>query len=162
MDEIIGITLITIISGTTLTALLSTLIFLVPRRVTRTEQAIVAKPGRAFLIGLVNFLFFGIIAAWFSGLGDAGGLIGGLIFVLLLAFSAIGLSAFVQLLRLRIYPNAEGSQLKVTLKTAVLLIIAALTPVVGWFALAPVLLLTGLGGAILTLRRQPSPSFPPD
>ncbi|MCP5099741.1 MAG: hypothetical protein GY943_29660 [Chloroflexi bacterium] len=152
MDEIIGIILITIISGGTLATLLSILIFLLPKRVSRTEQMIITRPGRAFLIGVVNFLFFGLIAAWLSGLGDIGGLLGGLILVLLLAFSAIGLSSVVQLLCTRIYPNADENRLKVTMKTAVLLIIATLTPIVGWFGLAPSLLLIGLGGAILTLR----------
>ncbi len=158
MNEIIGITFITLISGITLIALLMLHVFLIPGRVERARQAIEHAPGRAFLIGLVNALFFGVLAAIFANGGDVGGLIALIILLALGSFALIGLSGIVLTLRERIYPELTGNGLKEGMKTAVFIIIASLTPFIGWFVLAPILLIIGLGGTITTLirRRQKS------
>ena len=153
MDEIIGISLIVILSSATLTALLSVLIYLIPARIETMAQLVTTRPKRTFLIGLVNGLFFGIVAAWLSELGEFAALLAALILLSLLGLTAVGLSSLVYLLRGRVYPT-EAAGIKVTLKTAVLLIIAALTPVVGWFVFTPALLFVGLGAAITTIVRR--------
>lgn len=153
MDEIIGVSLIVILSTVTLTALLSVLIYLIPAPIEKMEQLVTMHPKRTFLIGLVNGLFFGILAAWLTELGEVAGLLAALILLLLLGLTAVGLSSIVHLLRGRVYPTKpEG--IKVTLKTAVLLIVATLTPIVGWFVLTPALLFIGLGAAITTIIRR--------
>ena len=154
MNEIIGITFITLISGLTLTALLMLHVFLIPYRVEQARQAIEHAPGRAFLIGLVNMLFFGVLAAIFANGGDVGGLIALIILLALGSFSLIGLSGIILTLRERIYPDSTGNGLKEGMKTAVFIIIASLTPFIGWFVLAPILLIIGLGGAITTIIRR--------
>lgn len=154
MNESIGVILIIFISSITLSSLLATLIYLIPARVKRTRHTIEQAPGRAFLIGLVNMLFFGVLAAIFANGGDVGGLIGVIILLVLGGFAAIGLSSIVSTLRDRLYPDLQGSGMKAAVKTAVLLILATLTPFIGWFVLAPILLLIGLGGAITTFVRH--------
>jgi len=154
MNDIIGVILIVILSSTALTALLTVLTYLLPTRIKKLEQIMVAQPRRTFLIGLVNGLFFGIIAAWLTDFGDFGGLLGALILLLLLGLTAVGLSSLVHLLRNRIYPREENG-VKSTMKTTVLMIIGALTPVVGWFVFTPALLFIGLGAAITIVIRRP-------
>jgi hypothetical protein len=159
MAELVGLVLIIVSSAITIVALLVLLPFLIPRRVERTRQIIQAMPGRAFIIGLANALFFLVIAAIFAQGGEGGGLLALLILLALLALAAVGLSGLVLLLRERIYPETETSVtgLKGMVKTAVLLLLAALLPFVGWFVLAPILLLISLGAAITALVRRKMP-----
>ena len=154
MNEFISIILITLISGFTLTFFLMLLVFLIPNRVERTRQVINRAPGRSFLIGFVNFLFFGVLAGILSDSGGEGGTLGGIILIALGSLSLMGLSGMVITLRERIYPELSGNGLKEGMKTAVLIIIASLTPFIGWFVLAPILLIIGLGGTITTLVRR--------
>lgn len=154
MNEFISIILITLISSITLTFLLILLVFLIPNRVERTRQVINRAPGRAFLIGFVNTLFFGVLATSFASSGDEGGFIALLILLALGSLALIGLSGMVVTVRERIYPEMSENGLKEGLKTAVFIIIASLTPFIGWFVLTPILLIIGLGGAITTLVRR--------
>jgi len=156
MRELVGFILLTT-TFATIVALLTLLPFLLPRRVTRTRDVIQATPGRAFLIGLANALFFLVIAAILAQ-GENGGVLLAIIIVLaLLALAAIGLAGLVTLLRDRIYPHAADTPgLNLTVRTAVLLTLAALLPGLGWFVLTPLLLLVGLGAAITAfVRRSP-------
>lgn len=155
MGEIAGLIAILLASAVTIVALLVLLPFLIPRRVERTRQIVQTMPGRSFAIGLVNTLFFLVVAAIFAQGGDGGGLIALLIILALLAGAAIGLAGLVLLLRERIYPEtAKLAGLNTTVKTAVLLTLAGLLPLLGWFVLTPILLLVGLGAAIMALVRR--------
>ncbi|MCB8921184.1 MAG: hypothetical protein H6662_06340 [Ardenticatenaceae bacterium] len=147
MLNVIAILLGALLGGLTLAALFTTLVYLLPNRVSRASRALEQAPGRAFLLGLVNALFFGVLGLLFSQGGDLGRLLGVLIFLVLLAGTAVGLSGAVLLLRGRVYPQLDN--LHGTLKTAVLLIAAVLAPVVGWFILTPILLLISLGAALM-------------
>ena len=164
MGEIIAAIIIAIMGGVTIVALLVTLTYLLPNRVNRTAHILEAMPGRSFIIGLVNALFFGILAAVFIQGGDFGGLLALLLMLALLGVSSIGLTGVLQVLRQRVYPQPEPSLLVVNLKTAVLLVAAGLAPLIGWFVLTPVLLIMGLGAAIIVLvQRQPKKApTPPD
>lgn len=155
MGEIAGLILILLVSAITTVALLVLLPFLIPGRVERTRQIIQTMPGRSFAIGLVNTLFFLVIAAIFTQGGDGGWLIALLIILALLTGAAIGLAGLVLLLRERIYPEtAKAAGLSTMMKTAVLLTLAGLLPLLGWFVLTPILLLVGLGAAIMALVRR--------
>ncbi|WP_420641198.1 hypothetical protein [Candidatus Leptofilum sp.] len=157
MAEGLQLTIIVLFSWGTLAALLVLLPALLPGRVARAQQVAKNSPGRSFVIGLVNFLFFGVLIAIFSQGGELGGLIAAIIFLLLLAVTAVGLSAINQIVQTRLYPKDEG--VKVGLKTAVLLIAGGLVPLLGWFVVAPILLLIGLGAGIIALvRRKTSPA----
>jgi hypothetical protein len=151
-----GLQLIIIIFFTwgTLAALLVLLPALLPGRVARAQQIAQNSPGRAFVIGLVNFLFFGVLVLIFSQGAELGGLIAATILLALLAVTAVGLAGINQIVQGRLYP--KGSGVKVGLKTAVLLIAAGLVPLLGWLVLTPILLLISLGAAIIALVRRKS------
>ena len=151
MAETIRILIILILTGITLPALLGSLVFLIPNRVQAVEAVLQQRPRRAFIVGFINVLFFGLIVTIFSNEGDQGGFIAFLIVLFLLALAMIGLASFVTLLRAKFY---GATDLPETLKTAVLLIIALLTPVVGWFILTPILFIMSIGAALITLFRR--------
>ncbi|MAT97080.1 MAG: hypothetical protein CL608_08060 [Anaerolineaceae bacterium] len=154
MAEGLQLIIIILFSGGTLAALLVLLPALLPGRVARAQQIVQKSPGRAFVIGLVNFLFFGVLIAIFAQGADLGGLIAGTILLALMMVTAVGLAGINQIVQGRLYPNDGG--VKVGLKTAVLLIAAGLVPLLGWFVLTPVLLLISLGAAIIALVRRKS------
>ncbi len=162
MTELIGITLLTLAGFLTLTAVFTTLAYLIPARAERARQIIVNRPGRVFIIGLVNLFFFGILALFFSQGGDVGGLLALIILLALSGVAAIGLTGLLLLLRQRFFPPHEDSRhtlLAATTRTAALFVAALLSPGIGWFLLAPILFTMGLGVGLITLirRRQPRP-----
>ncbi|MEZ4593808.1 MAG: hypothetical protein R3D55_22080 [Chloroflexota bacterium] len=152
MAEGLQITLIILFSWGTLAALLVLLPALLPGRVARAQQVAQNSPGRSLVIGLVNCLFFGVVATIFAQGGDLGGLIALIILLALAAVTAVGLAAINQIVQTRLYPKDEG--VKVGLKTAVLLIAGGLVPLLGWFVITPILLLIGLGAGIIALVRR--------
>ena len=159
MTDLMSAAIFTLLGFVTLVALLTTLTYLIPQRTERARQILQERPGRAFMIGLVNLLFFGVLAAVFSQGGEVGGLLGLIILLALLGLAFIGLTGMLLLLRHRFYPPHEEtnhSLLAVTIRTSAILMAGLLAPVVGWFILSPILLITGLGAGIMTLVRTQS------
>lgn len=159
MAEGLQLTIIILFSWGTLAALLVLLPALLPGRVARAQQVAQNSPGRSLVIGLVNCLFFGVLATIFAQGGDVGGLIALIILLALAAVTAVGLAALNQIVQARLYP--QRGEVSVGLKTAVLLIAGGLVPLLGWFVVAPILLLIGLGVGIITLvqrRQKPQPT----
>jgi hypothetical protein len=155
MRDFVGFILLLTTTSVSIVALLTLLPFMLPRRVAHAHQVIQAAPGRTLVIGLANALFFLVIAAILAQGGDGGGLLALIILLALLALAAIGLAGLVLLLRGRIYPHAADTPgLNLTVRTAVLLTLAALLPGLGWFVLTPLLLLVGLGAALTTLVKR--------
>ncbi|MCP4419056.1 MAG: hypothetical protein GY805_20765 [Chloroflexi bacterium] len=152
MSEIIQFIFIILFSGATLATLLVLLPALLPNLVQRTQQIVNNSPGRSFLIGLVNALFFGVLIAIFLQGDEFGGLLAVILGLALLSLTAVGLAGLNQIIQERLYP--DGGSVKVGLKTAVLLIAASLLPFLGWFVLTPILLLISLGAAIMALVRR--------
>ncbi len=136
-----------------LIALLVTIPYLWPQRATQASQRLEKSPRRSFIIGFVNLLFFGILAAFLSQQGDFGGLLALLILLALMGVAVLGMGGFLLLLTTRIYPQAENT-LPARLKTAVFLILALLAPILGWFIFTPLLLVLGLGAGIMALFRR--------
>jgi MFS family permease len=163
MTELIGIIIITLASFVTLTALLTTLTYLLPTRAKHAQQILQDKPGRAFVIGLVNLLFFGILVAVFSQGGEIGGLLGLIILLALLGLAFIGLTGLLLLLRHRFYPpheETDHSLLAVTIRSSAVLIAGLMAPVVGWFILGSHPAHLGVGHGhhnSLTQRKQTNP-----
>jgi hypothetical protein len=160
MDKIFGITLLLLASGITLISLLAVIALMFPSPVERTRAALETSLGRSFLLGLVNFLFVAAIAALLARLGQsAGGILAAilLLLALLLAltlaiFSALGLAGLTSLAGERI---GEGtSPFRRHLRGSLLLILAGLTPYVGWFAFTPLALITGFGAALQAVFRK--------
>ena len=158
MSEIIAGIFIILSTGATLIALLTTLIYLIPARVNHVQHILETSTRRAFGIGLINTIFFGLLVAFLTQGGEFLALIALLITLTLLAFALIGLTSFLQIVRERIYHNTSRSLLSATIRAAVLLIAAGLTPIAGWFILTPLVLITGLGATLITLIRRQDPS----
>ena len=124
-------------------------------RVTRAQRVINQMPARAIGVGLVNFLFFGVIAMiLFSVAENTSGAIkviltlpGLLITALLTIILSFGLTGMVNVIGERILP--EHSSLKKSVWGSILLIFACALPFAGWFLLLPYAALLGFGAVIL-------------
>jgi len=154
--------LLTLASGIFLAALMVTLAALLPTVSKRSQSAVQRSPWRAFFIGLANYLFLGGIALI---LLDAGEGLLTFISLILLAFltivTAIGLAGLVKLLgeRLAGLRGEEMSPLKQVIWGAVALELASLLPFIGWFLLAPIVLMLSFGAAVLAWRNRKQNDF---
>jgi hypothetical protein len=129
-----------------------------PYRVSRVEGVIQGMPGRSFLVGLVNLIFFGAVMLVFFSLAErfnGGGLrvLGGIFLIVLSIGVSFGLAGVVQVLGARIRDGAIG--LARTAWGTVLLALACGLPFVGWFGLLPYAASLGLGGVILSFFTRP-------
>lgn len=127
----------------------------------RWQQILDSSPWRALLIGLVNLIFFAVIALVSFAAGDRTGIpalaLPGVIIAAGLAVAlSLGLTAVVEMTAGRLFPTLEGIR-RIAAGTA-LLTLACLTPFLGWFLLLPFVALIGLGAVIIdwttTLRRR--------
>ncbi len=117
----------------------------------RIHQAAEQMTWRSFLLGLVNFLFFGAISVALLSLDDSPGwnflAIPGLLIAIVVVIGLLfGLTAITQLVGVRLFPQQEA--LKQKFGGAGVLILACLAPFVGWFGLLPFVALVGLGALI--------------
>ena len=136
-----------------LIALLIVLSVLFPQHLQRSSRTAGQSPGRSFLIGAVNVVFFGALAlAMLSGGVPLLQGIGVAIAALLIVAMAIGLGGMVQLTGERILPTA--APLRRTAWSALIVVAACLTPYVGWLLLFPYLVFRGVGGWLLGWLRE--------
>jgi hypothetical protein len=124
-------------------------------RLTRTKSISQSVPGRSFGIGLVNFVFFTVIALVLLAVAEnTGPFIRGLLTIpamiilgaLAIALS-LGLAGMSSLVGERIFPNFPAW--KQMLWGTVCLSLACALPLVGWFLLLPYVGFTGIGAVIL-------------
>ena len=154
MGEIIGLILLTISSIVTLVAMLVLLPALIPNKVSQAQIVLQQSPGRSFVIGLVNFIFFFVIAAVLFQGGDFASLLALIILLALFGLAAIGLAGVVLIVQARIYEDGSIKEIRQTMKSATLLTLAGLFPLIGWFVLTPIVLLCCLGAVIMVLVRR--------
>jgi hypothetical protein len=155
MTDILRTTLFILLLTITLAAYFLVIGALFPNRVTKTQSIINLTPGRSFGLGMVNFLFFGLIAFVMLSLAEnTGSFVKGILTIpalLILAFLSallsLGLTATVHHLAERIFPDMPTW--KRNLWSAVILCIACALPIVGWFLLLPYVAFAGIGATIL-------------
>ena len=128
-------------------------------RVANIKSIVQTMPGRSFGIGLVNFVFFAVIALVLLTLSDGSAnrvpeVLRVILFIpaiIILAFLGIllsfGLAGMSNLLGERIFPDLFGW--KQTLWGTVCLSFACAVPFVGWLLLLPYVGFVGIGGVIL-------------
>ena len=124
-------------------------------RVARTSSIAQSMPARSFGIGLVNFLFFTVIALVLLSIAEnTGPFIRGvltipamIILVLLSIALSLGLAGMSNLIGERIFPDLPVR--KQTLWGSVCLSLACALPFVGWFLLLPYTGFVGIGAVIL-------------
>jgi hypothetical protein len=150
-----------VVVGICLIALMLVVAVLWPGLTRRARNGIEATPGKAFLVGLVNYLFLGAIAVVLLNLGFVAA-IGLVIGVLLLVGTFLGLPAVAALVGARLYAlrQTEATPWGEIVAGGLALDLAILVPVVGWFILLPALLMWSFGAAALALvgRKQPEPA----
>jgi hypothetical protein len=118
--------------------------------VERSKATVEHMPIRSFLVGLLNFAFFGLISAGLLG-GDGGAqMIGLLIASVLLSFVALGLAATARLAGQRLRPADMSPTRQVGW-----LVVPALAGLSGYGAL--IIALVGRERAALAARR-PAPT----
>jgi hypothetical protein len=133
-------------------------------RIAKTRGLIYSAPGRSFGVGLVNLVFFTVIAiVLFSLAENARAFIKGvltipalLIAAFLLIMLSFGLAATASLLGERIFPDLPAW--KQSAWGTVCLSFACAVPFAGWFLLLPYIGFIGVGAFILGFfQREPKP-----
>jgi len=139
---------------------------LFPQRVLKTQANIDLMPGRAFTVGLVNFLFFFAIALVLFILADkTDGLLKGLLTIPALLIAGLlsiglclGLAGVVNLVGERVAPGQSAWQR--SLWGTLLLGLACVVPLVGWFLVLPYAGWVGIGGLVIGLFQPSRPVLP--
>lgn len=152
MRDGVGPVLLIALGAICLIALFVALGAFFPRRIDRTRREADRAPGRSFLIGLVNVLFLvGLaLALQGSGLAMRVGALRVLIFILAaLGIVAVtfGLASMVELAGERLFPKTDP--MPRTIGGGAVMILACLTPYVGWFGFFPYVAMRGLGAFLL-------------
>jgi hypothetical protein len=156
MEDGIVVVLAAIVSVFSLSAFFLVLGVLFQPLVMRTHDACSDLPGRSFVIGLVNTLFVSILALGFTALGDGTGLeilkLPALLLIIIFAiFIAYGLAGMTLIIGERLVP--DRNQTTQLMLGSITMILACLTPYIGWFLLTPYLCFRGLGGVLLGMTR---------
>lgn len=162
----LALVLLLILVGVCLMAALVALAALLPNLSRRSQAALSKRPWRAFFIGLANYIFLGAISLVLFNLNiDLLGLLGLLILTFLFGVTLLGLPGLAWLTggRLAQLRQQEMSAFKQLVWGTITLELAALLPVLGWFLLTPILLMTAFGAAVLAWRhpRQLEPEDNP-
>ncbi|HUH98954.1 MAG TPA: hypothetical protein VLZ89_16455 [Anaerolineales bacterium] len=164
MNNIFGLLFVIIFGGAGLLSILIVINLLSPGPVEETQRGLETSLGRSFLLGLINFLWVAVLDVlmiWLAQLANSlkviSGIlviVGGLITLILAVLAFLGLASLANLLGHRM--GGSNNEFGVTLRGGILLLLAGFTPFVGWFAFAPLMVLTALGAAIRTvLHGQP-------
>jgi len=125
---------------------------LFPGTVDRAAAKASQRPGRSLVIGMAAFLllFLGV-TGMLKAPGGPKPLAAILLLLAGLTFAAVGGAGLAAGLGKRWRRNAEGARLRDVAIGALLLEGAAALPLVGWFVLAPALLLVCLGTGLRTI-----------
>ena len=131
---------------------------LFPRKVDLIQAALENHWKRSFWIGLVNTVFITILVL---GLGSLGNnfrvfyLPAFAIYAVFLIGLLFGLTAFIQLLGGRLFP--ERTPVQRDIRAGVVVLLTGLLPAVGWFLLFPYVIFLSIGAVVLTLFREKTP-----
>jgi hypothetical protein len=158
--ELLGLILLILVGGVTLISMFAAIHLLLPGPVEKASLNLENHFRKAFLVGLVNLLFLVLLMLGVIWAANAiGGFVAGpltlvvaLIAILLVVFTLNGLVALASLLGSRIGPTR--SPLLSDLRGGLLLILACLTPYIGWFVFTPFVLCLGLGASVLALFQK--------
>lgn len=156
--ETIALIILSLISLLTLTALFLILHMLFPSRLERIRARAQKHPRRTFWLGLVNTAFAAALALGLFALGDRFGVFFIPAFAVTALYAAglfFGLGALAEMVGSRLLP-AKQERLQV-IWGSVLLILASLAPIVGWFLLFPYLGIRAFGSALLSFTGSSRP-----
>jgi MFS family permease len=162
MQDLFALLILVIVSAVTLIAFFLAIRLFFPQRVNLVQKAAEENNGRAFLLGLVNTLFFAAIIVGLTALTESTGI--GLLSVLALLLMAVfvivlalGLTAVIQMVGIRLMPDATENRR--FLLGGLVVVLGSLTPFVGWFGLFLYVSFVGVGSVIISLfaksKRKP-------
>ena len=160
MENVFDLLIIILLGGSSILAFFAALVLLVPEPVMKTRKVLEERGGRSLLLGLVNFVFFGllvVLCAWLaeqtSGvLAAVFMLIGGAVALAVSVLIILGLVALAELLGKRI--GQENTPFFTVLRGGGVLLLAGLAPYIGWLLFTPLAVWAGLGAAISALLRK--------
>ena len=136
---------------------------LLPAFLQRARATLENSPGRSLLLGLINFLCVGVLDVlllWLAQLTKSIMIVSGLLVILgglvtsimaLVAF--LGLASLADMLGHHI--GEPRNEFLAVLSGGALLVLAGITPFIGWFAFTPLVVLTALGAAIQAIWHRP-------
>lgn len=170
MNDFFNLLAILIIISLSLSAFFTALNLLFPHRTAKTRLVAEAMPGRATLVGFINFLFFGAAGLALITLADrvSNGLLKLVFSLPALVFLAtlfvglcFGLAGITLLVGVRLAPHRSAAA-HILAGTLTLSWGSAL-PIVGWLLLLPYICWLGLGAFIIGLfyRERPPTSDTP-
>lgn len=159
MADVFAVAVIFILFGLTFPGLLTGYWLLFPGITERARRRIERTPGRSFLLGVFTFgllavPIFILLALPIAPLQALGW------FSVLLAFAFVGFggAGLAAAMASRFGGHSQALSGPQFVRGAVALTLAIGFPLVGWFVLLPVLIITGLGATVFAmLRWQPSP-----
>lgn len=124
----------------------------------RAQQALAARPVRVFLIGALSGVPLVLIGIALTANGAGPIKMVGVTFLMLLTTTALfGSTALARMVGQGLgNPQAPKPNGALILRGGAALSIACVLPLVGWFLLLPVILLTGFGAAVHVIRRRVS------
>jgi hypothetical protein len=154
MPNEIAVIILAPLVGLSLVALFVVMGAIFPRQIADVKTRSSDMPGRSFLLGLINAIFLSVIAAALSGAGDVPQLLALLLFTILVVGLAFGLAGMAPLIGERLLPESSG--VRQTGWGAAIMVVASLTPFLGWFLLFPYLSFRGLGAFLLGLSARTS------
>lgn len=158
-----SVVLLLLVGAPGLTSLLVLLTVLFPGTIRRAQRAVGEMPGRSLLLGIVNLLFLIALVLVLSSAGERSGggrgLLGALAIppgLALIAGLLLGMACISALVGERLSP--ERGAVSQAVIGAASLVLASLTPFLGWFLFFPYAALVGLGGLVIGLFSRPSGS----
>jgi hypothetical protein len=166
MTEILRVTLVAILLSIGFACYFLVVGALFSERVVKTIKTIKQSPVRSLGIGFVNFVFFAAITialfAFAEEFQESGRTVPYsilmiptlLLAAILVIILVLGLSAMINILGERIFP--ELSTWQKTFWGTVILAFGSAIPTVGWFLLFPYVALTGFGAVILGFFQRDS------
>jgi len=149
---------IIVLSGLSLVTLVAAFIFfrgLFPERVERIQTTLENNWKRSFWIGLLNTILISIFVVGLGSLGrnfglfyiPAFGIYGAFLIGLL-----YGLTAFIQILGNRLFPDA-GS-VKKDIRAGSVFLLASMLPFIGWFLIFPYVISLSVGAVVINIFQR--------
>ncbi len=153
--ETLFIILLSILALFTLMASFIFIRGLFPVRVNKIRDIMENHWKRSFWLGLVNTILITIFVFGLSSLGNGSPIFYIPAFAIYGAFLIgllYGLSAFIQILGERLFPDLNP--VKRDVKAGAVFLLTSLLPFVGWFLLFPYVISLGIGAVVITIFQK--------
>ncbi len=138
----------------TATSLLATALF--PGWTERARQRADRTPIRTFFVGLFLGGVLFLVGLATAQAGGPGGFLGAIVLSSIFGFALVGNAGVMHCIGSGLpSPVDDTRPWKAIIRGWVVVCLASLTPVFGWFIVLPIALCTGFGAAVLGLFRRP-------